>query len=245
MAGKRALAYVRVSTPAQVAQGNSLDDQVRTIQGFADDHNLALVGTYREEGESGFDLQRPQLDALREEVRRGEVDVVVVRNLDRLTRSDRDLLVLLEEFDEHGVGLVTTDDLFHNKRGLDSRTDRWALEMAATFAGWQRERISYATKVAHERLLASGRATNRDMYGFDKESDGSLVPNRAELDTVALIREFNQAGASDNAIARHLNSEGIRGKRGGAWQSKTVRDKLRLLETHAQLYDAALDLPDE
>jgi len=164
------------------------------------------------------------------------VDVLIVRNIDRLSRNGLDLKELLEELDRHDVRLVTTDDSYGGQRGLDSKHDRVALELIITFAGWQRERIGYATKTAHENLREQGRAFNRDLYGFDKADDGSLAPNRQELDTLALIRDLAIDGNSASGIARQLNREKRLGKRGGQWQAKTVLTKLRHLTDYARIY---------
>lgn len=241
----RVAAYVRVSTDSQVSQGNSLDDQARTIQAFADDRNLAVVGTYREEGESGYDLQRPQLDALRRLVRAGEVDAVAVRHMDRLTRNPLHLKLLLAEFDEHNVRLVTTDDRIGDKVGLDSSVDRWGMDLAAMFAEWQLERISTSTKQGLATVRSQGRAFNHPPFGFDSDPEGQLTPNREELKSLAWIRELDVAETSANEIARLLNEKGIPSKRGGTWQAKTVIDQLENLKNYADIYGKALDQIDE
>lgn len=240
---RRAVGYIRVSTLAQVEEGQSPDAQLQSIESFANYRNLQLIDVYRDDGLSGDNLQRPQLDALRQRIRDGEVDVLIVRNIDRLTRNGSDLKELLDELDRHDVRLVTTDDSFGDQRGLDSKRDRVALEVATTFAGWQRERIGYATRTAHENLRGLGLAFNRDMYGFDKADDGSLVPNRQELATLALMRDLSNDGKSASEIARELNREGRLGKRGGQWQAKTVLNKLRHLTDYAALYVPVLPPP--
>lgn len=241
--GRRAVGYIRVSTLAQVEVGQSPEAQLHSIEAFAGIRNLGLIDVYRDDGLSGDNLQRPQLDAVRQRIRAGEVDVLIVRNIDRLTRNGSDLKELLDELDRHNVRLVTTDDLFGDQRGLDSEDDRVALEVATTFAGWQRERIGYATRTAQENLRAQGQAFNRDIYGFDKEADGRLAPNRQELDTLALIRDLNNRGKSASEIARRLNREGRLGKRGGQWQAKTVLNKLRHLTDYAALYAPVVPPP--
>jgi len=240
---RRAVGYIRVSTLAQVEEGQSPEAQLQSIESFANYRNLQLIDVYRDDGQSGDSLQRPQLDALRQQIRAGEVDVLIVRNLDRLTRDGLDLKELLDELDRHNVRLVTTDDANGEQRGLDSMHDRAALELVITYAEWQRERIGYATKTAHENLRAQGMAFNRDIYGFDKADDGSLVPNRQELATLALMRDLSNDDKSASEIARQLNRDGRLGKRGGQWQAKTVLNKLRHLTDYVALYAPVLPPP--
>lgn len=240
---RRAVGYIRVSTLAQVEEGQSPEAQLQSIAAFADQRNLGLTDVYRDDGLTGDNLHRPHLEALRRRIRANEVDVLIVRNIDRLTRNGSDLKELLDELDRHNVRLVTTDDSFGDQRGLDSKHDRVALEVAITFAGWQRERIGYATKTAHENLREQGRAFNRDMYGFDKEDDGRSVPNHQEIATLALMRDLSNDGKSASEIARQLNRDGRLGKRGGQWQAKTVLNKLRHLTDYATLYAPVLPPP--
>lgn len=234
------MGYIRVSTMAQVDQGQSLAEQERALQINANQRNLGLIEIFSDEGVSGYDLQRPRLNALRERIRSGELDVLLVRNIDRLTRSGLDLKALLEEPDQHTVRLVTIDDWFGGRRGLDSRKDRGTLEGIITFAEWERDGIGHATRTAHENLRQQGRAFNRDLYGFDKTDGGRLEPNQQELQTLTLIRELQTAGKSASQIAGQLNSEGRLGKRGGQWQAKTVPTKLKHLTDYAVLYAPVL-----
>ena len=145
---QRAVGYVRVSTASQVSEGISLDEQESSIRHFAEQQGLRLTHVFREEGVSGHSLRRPQLDALREALRRRETDILVVRHIDRLTRRGLDLKELLEELDGLGVRLMTTEDRYGGLVGFDSRRDRAVFEAVITFAEWQRDRLSSATKAA-------------------------------------------------------------------------------------------------
>ncbi|MDP9364381.1 MAG: recombinase family protein, partial [Chloroflexota bacterium] len=101
----RAALYVRVSTTRQEDDGTSLDTQEAACRAFAAEKGYAVAGVYREV-HSGADLfERPRLSELRESVRRREVDAVVAYALDRLTRNQAHLGLLLTEADHAGVAV--------------------------------------------------------------------------------------------------------------------------------------------
>lgn len=233
-----AVGYCRVSTASQVSIGHSLEAQQASIESYCDENNLNLLETFTEEAVSGYSLDRPQLNALRDRLHGGNIDVLVVSHLDRLTRNQLDMQMLLGELKTREVRLVTIEDQFGEQTGLDSERDTVTMEVVVAFAQWQRDRISGATKRAHDNLRAAGRAFNRDLYGFDKSGDGSLVPNEDELIILQVMQELREDGQTAAGIARQLNDAGYLGKRGGRWQSKTVISKLKHLESdgYAELY---------
>ena len=224
------MAYVRVSSDKQVAEGRSLNDQDASIDRYCEMNNLLPGPTYADPGISGNELHRPGLDGLLEHVRGGNVDLVVVSHIDRLTRNGLHLKVLLAAFHEADVRLVTTEDRFGGQdRGLDSHRDAATMDAIVSFAQWQRDRISDATKRAQRSLRRLGKPFSRDLYGFDVHDD-EFVPNLAEVAVLQTINEWAQDGLSLRQIARNLNAAGHPGKRGGAWSAKTVRDQLKRLE---------------
>src|SRR3954468_11829104 len=95
----RAAIYARVSTERQERQ-QTIDSQISALRGWvsAEGHILAYIHVFRDEGFSGSRLDRPALDALRDAVRDGVVDVVVVFSPGRLARKYAYQVLLLEEF---------------------------------------------------------------------------------------------------------------------------------------------------
>jgi len=65
---------------------------------------------YDDSGFSGSSLDRPALNRLLDDIKSGKIDCVVVYNVDRLSRSPRDLSRIMEAFDEYGVSFVSVSD---------------------------------------------------------------------------------------------------------------------------------------
>src|SRR4051794_16340031 len=98
--GKAAL-YVRVSTAEQAdpgLNGGSLESQEAKCRALCEARSLEVARVFIDAGQSGGTLERPALSDLRASVAAGEVAVVVVYAVDRLSRSQADTLALLHEF---------------------------------------------------------------------------------------------------------------------------------------------------
>ncbi len=86
------VAYCRVSTEEQAAEGFSIEGQADKLAQYADLHDLGTVMTITDPGRSGKDLNRPGLMQLLRMVDGGHVDHVLVWRLDRLSRNLGDLI---------------------------------------------------------------------------------------------------------------------------------------------------------
>src|SRR3954463_10233517 len=97
----RAAIYARVSNERQERQ-QTIERQLAALRAWAEGHQLSDRHVFRDEGYSGARLDRPGLDALRDAVRDGEVEVRGVLAPDRLTRRYAYQFLLLEEFRRPG-----------------------------------------------------------------------------------------------------------------------------------------------
>jgi site-specific DNA recombinase len=202
--GKAAI-YVRVSTDEQAdpgLNGGSLESQEARCRALCEAKGLDVVDVFVDGGVSGGTLERPQLTKLREAVARGEVSVVVVYAVDRLSRRQADTLALLEEFEGHGSGLMAASQDFDTT----SPTGRAMLGMLAVFAELQRAEIRERTKVKLRSKAARGEAVGRAPYGLMRDGVG-FVPNPDEWPRVLDMLRLRVNGDSCQFIADHFNLE--------------------------------------
>ncbi len=122
MSTMKAVGYVRVSTDKQADRGISLDAQAEKIRAMAVVHDAELLEIIVDGGESAKSLNRPGMALLLAMVDAGEVQMVIIAKLDRLTRSVKDLCTLLERFTRRGVALVSVAEIAGH--GLGGRTAR-------------------------------------------------------------------------------------------------------------------------
>jgi len=103
--------YVRVSTERQ-QQAQTIEQQVVLLRAYVADRPDWVIEeqhVFRDDGHTGAKLQRPGLDALRDQAARANFDVVLVTAPDRLARNYVHQLVILEEFERHGISVVFID----------------------------------------------------------------------------------------------------------------------------------------
>ena len=203
----KAAVYVRVSTAEQAdpgLNGGSLESQEARCRALCEARGLEVVRTFTDRGASGGTLARPGLTALREAVRAGEVAVVVVYAVDRLSRRQADTLTLLEEFGGHGAGLAAASQDFDTT----SPMGRAMLGMLAVFAELQRAEIRERTKAKLRDKKGRGEATGRTAFGLARSGAG-FERDPDTWPTMARILSERSGGASCQAIADRLNADDV------------------------------------
>ncbi len=98
--------YTRVSTSMQVDK-ESLRFQEERARHYCKSQDYSVYKVYVEKGVSAKDTNRPQLAEMMNDIRQGRIKIVIVTKLDRITRSLRDLIGLIEFFQDHDVKLIS------------------------------------------------------------------------------------------------------------------------------------------
>src|SRR5438552_7327239 len=142
-AGKtRCAIYTRKSSEEGLEQAfNSLDAQREACAAFilSQKHEgwTGLPAPYDDGGYSGGTMDRPALERLVADIEAGQVDVVVVYKVDRLTRALSDFAKLVDIFDRRGVSFVSITQQFNTTTSMG----RLTLNMLLSFAQFERELI--------------------------------------------------------------------------------------------------------
>ncbi len=223
----RAVGYVRVSTDEQV-QGFSLEGQAERIRSYAESQDYSLECIYRDDGYSAKDLNRPDIQRLLADVASGSVDVVLVYKLDRLSRRLRDLTEVLDLLTKHGTRFESVTEPFETK----SAPGRLMLNVLGGFAQFEREVNGERVLLAMERRFREGKWMVQPPYGY-RMVDGLLVVEPAEAMAVRrLFTRYLGDGLGVKDLAREMNAEGHRTRRGGPWRPSSLH---RLLTNRAYL----------
>ena len=151
----RCAIYTRVSTEHGLEQNfNSLDAQREAAEAYiksqAHEGWVLIKAHYDDGGFSGGSMDRPALQRLLSDVQAGAVDVVVVYNVDRLTRSLADFAKLVELFDAHSVSFVSVTQAFNTTTSMG----RLTLNVLLSFAQFEREVTSERIR---DKIAASKR----------------------------------------------------------------------------------------
>jgi site-specific DNA recombinase len=188
------VAYCRVSTEEQAAEGFSIDGQADKLRTYAQLHDLGPVTVIEDPGLSGKDLERPGLQQMLAMVEQGHVANVLVWRLDRLSRNLGDLILLADALGKHGVGLHS----FTEKLDLSSATGRMFYNILGAFAQFYREQLAENVRLGMHQAARQGKWVNRPKFGYDLVA-GELVPN-ADAPTVRRIFELRARGLSYTRI---------------------------------------------
>jgi site-specific DNA recombinase len=224
--------YCRVSTEDQEKEGTSLQTQLEACLDYC--HRKGYKVTHRfSEAYSGLTLDRLKLNELRDLVRTGDIDVIVIYCLDRLSRDPTHGVILTQELEKHNVILeAVTETVDSSELGkLISYIRGFASKLEA-------EKIRERTIRGKRAKLDDGimpQGTGVGMYGYDwnKETKRREV-NQVEADIVREI--FNQVATGESlvSIARRLNQRGVRTKatkdddnKRKLWHSLTIRRIVR------------------
>lgn len=101
----RAAIYARVPSTHETDRANSLQAQLTSCTTFAQVQGYRIVSVYQDTGASGLYIDHPDLTRLRQAVQHGDIEIIVVHDLIRLTRDLSLLVQLLDEFRQAGVYL--------------------------------------------------------------------------------------------------------------------------------------------
>jgi site-specific DNA recombinase len=210
----RCAIYTRKSTDEGLEQAfNSLDAQREACAAFvlSQKHEdwTVLPTLYDDGGYSGGTIERPALKRLIADIEAGQIDVVVVYKVDRLTRALSDFAKLVEIFDRRSVSFVSITQQFNTTTSMG----RLTLNVLLSFAQFEHEVIGERVR---DKIAASKR---KGMWmggsvplGYDVK-DRKLVINRAEARSVVDIFERYLRVRSVRALAEELCTAGIRSKR--------------------------------
>lgn len=216
--------YPRVSTQEQAKEGYSIGEQIERLTKYCEAMGWEVYKVYTDPGYSGADTNRPGLQSMLKDIRRGRVDKVVVYKLDRLSRSQKDTLELIEdEFLKNGVDFVSMSENFDTSTPFG----RAIVGILAVFAQLEREQIKERMAMGKEARAKEGKwnGGQNSPLGYDY-INGELIINAFEALQVKEMFELASQNVSSYRITELFNKKGYN-TRYGTWESSTIRRSLR------------------
>lgn len=216
--------YARVSTTEQAMNGYSLDEQQERMQKYCDAMGWKPIKQYTDGGFSGANIERPALQQLISDVRTGTVERVLVYKLDRLSRSQKDTLILIEDiFLSNGCDFVSMSENFDTSTPFG----RAMVGILAVFAQLEREQIKERMIMGKDARAKQGKYHGSACcpIGYDYV-DGNLIVN--DFEAMQIQRIFNDyaSGISIPSITKALNASGLTHKYGN-WSDHAVRRAIK------------------
>ena len=157
---KELVLYIRTSTTDQ-----NTDTQLVALQDYCRRMDYKIADTYIDAGYTGKTEQRPEFERLLSDVRSGKVRCLCVWKIDRIGRSLRHLLNLLEELQNRGVEFISATQ---NINSL-SPEGRMFWQLLCVFADYERSLIVSRVRAGLDRARREGKVLGRRVGSKDKE----------------------------------------------------------------------------
>jgi len=219
--------YVRVSTEEQAQEGFSVRGQTEKLKSYALLKDWDIYDIYSDEGISGKNIvDRPAINRLIDDIESGKVNNVLVFKVDRLTRSTRNLLELVELFEEYNCAFNSLTESIDT----DTPSGRMFLKIIGIFAEFERENLVSRLKLGFERKAKEGYtlANNNISYGYDR-AKGQKVQT-INVDESKIVQEifsmFLDKNISMTQIAKTLNARKVLTKNDTTWKPATIKQML-------------------
>ena len=204
--------YARVSTQEQANEGYSIDEQVERLKLYCKAHGRTDYKVFIDAGCSGAKLDRAGLQSMVSDAQAGKLDKVIVYKLDRLSRSQKDTLWLIEDaFMANGVDFESMTERFDTGTSFG----RAMVGILAVFAQLEREQIKERMKLGKQGRARSGKyyCAGKQPTGYDVK-DKALYINEFEAMQVREAFERYANGESRRAIAADFMAKGYTTKHG-------------------------------
>lgn len=212
--------YVRVSTTAQLEEGYSIEEQKAKLESYCDIKDWHIYKVYTDGGFSGSTTERPALEQLIKDAQSKLFDTVLVYKLDRLSRSQKDTLYLIEDiFLKNNIEFVSLLENFDTSTPFG----RAVIGLLSVFAQLEREQIKERMQLGKLGRAKAGKsmmwAKTSYGYNYDKET-GSMTVNEYEALAVKEIFTSYLAGMSITKLRDKINEEYPKQP---AWSYRTIR----------------------
>jgi DNA invertase Pin-like site-specific DNA recombinase len=234
--------YCRVSTDEQ-ENNTSLEGQEVEARQFCNDNNL-IIGEIHHEIFTGYKYrERKKLDSIRHRYRDGKIQGVVVRTLDRLSRAQSHVAILIEEMEHHNITLYSVKEVID-----ETPMGKFARMVLSFVAEMEREKILDRTLTGRTNKALQGKLSS----GGPKVTYGWQWNNPIEKDflvhdeeAVKVLRQAAQEyidGTSFHLIALQLTAERVPRPDGslGEWYPDTLRRALsdpRMTGKNVQIFN--------
>src|SRR5258708_5472471 len=187
---KRAALYLRVSTLDQHPE-----TQGHELRQFARQRGYEIVEEYVDHGISGTKVRRPALDRLLKDAPRRKFDVVLVWSCDRLARSTKHFLQVLDELNELGIQFLSQREAIDTEGPLG----RAIVVIISAIAELERSLIVERVRAGMRRAKLEGRRIGRTSLNVDH---AALVRDRlAGMSLTHVAKKYGLSRADVSSVA--------------------------------------------
>lgn len=218
--------YVRVSTKGQAEEGYSIDEQIALLTSYCSIHKWKIHDTYVDAGISGATIERPELSRLSRDAQKKKFNTMIVYDLKRLGRSQRNNISFIEDvLEKNGIGFISLTENFDTSTPLGKAM----VGILSAFGQLDRDTIRERMMMGKIGRAKSGKpmmtSTIAFGYTYDKITS-SLNINPAEAIVVKTIYNEYLSGRSLTKLRDYLNENDLL-RNGKPWNYQGVSRILR------------------
>ena len=181
---KRAALYARVSTPDQ-----HVETQLYDLRKLAAQRGFEVSREYCDRGVSGSKARRPGLDAMMADARRGEFSVLLVAAFDRVARSTKNFLEIVDELHEIGIEFISAREAIDTSGPMG----RMFITLIGSIAELEKSILVERIRAGMRRAKLEGQRLGRAPLNVDRSA---IVRDRLSglsLTQVAKIHHVSRA----------------------------------------------------
>jgi len=191
---KKAALYCRVSTADQ-----HIESQLYDLRQLAEQRGFQVVKEYEDRGVSGLKARRPGLDALMADARQRKFSVVLVAAFDRVARSTRHFLHVVDELDSLGIEFVS------RREGVATgdAMGRLFITIISAIAELERSLVVERVKSGMRRARLEGRQIGRARLDVDREQ--VVIDRRSGMSLTQVAKKHSISRASVCRLMKEAN----------------------------------------
>jgi DNA invertase Pin-like site-specific DNA recombinase len=195
---KRVALYARVSTPDQ-----HIESQLYDLRKLAAQRGFEVSREYCDRGVSGSKAKRPGLDAMLVDARRGEFSVLMVAAFDRVARSTKNFLEIVDELHELGIEFISAREAIDTNGPMG----RMFITLIGSIAELEKSLIVERIKAGMRRARIEGQRLGRAPLDIDHDA---LVRDRlAGMSLTIVAKKYGVSRASVVRFVREARSQAV------------------------------------
>jgi len=211
--------YIRVSTEDQAREGFSLGEQEEKLRQLCKYKDFEIFKVYKDAGISAKNMKdRPAFQQMLEDMKAGKLNYIVAYKLDRVTRSVRDLEVLISTLEQYHCYLICDRDDVNTS----TANGRFFVRMLTVLSQLEIEIVSERTKFGLNGAIKAGHIPGKVPLGYYRDTDKTLKVDVTTKDIVLKIFELYLEGKSYQTISNILNEEKVLSPNNKKWCDSTI-----------------------
>ena len=195
---------------------NSLTNQKKILQEFAEKQGYTVVGESFDDNVSGMHFNREGIEKLQDEVEKGSIDAVIVKDLSRLGRHRTQTGMFIDYLREHDVRVLSVTENIDTS----NEDDELIVGFKGIFNDMYCRDISKKIRAGYKQKQREGIVLIPPMGYFKDKNTGKIEIVEEEAEIVRRIFTLYTSGYGLKSIAKMLNDEGIKSQ--GYYQKKRL-----------------------